>query len=66
MSYFADKLLRVVRDVHRHMNARKKDEEDLETQLSREFPITTKFSPAKGRLREVPEAVNSGCAVQIF
>jgi len=38
MSYFADKLLRVVRDVQRHMNARKKDEEDPKTQLSREFP----------------------------
>lgn len=36
-SYFTDKLLRVVRDVQRHMNARR-DEEDSEAQLSRQFP----------------------------
>lgn len=36
-SYFTDKLLRVVRDVQRHINARR-DEEDSEAQLSRQFP----------------------------
>ena len=30
--------MRVVRDVQRHMNARRRDEEDPEAQLSREFP----------------------------
>ena len=38
MSYFTDKLLRVVRDVQRHINARRRDEDDPDTQLSREFP----------------------------
>eukprot|EP00250_Pteridium_aquilinum_P003833 c14110_g1_i1 orf=789-5363(-) len=37
-SYFTDKLLRIVRDVLRHMSAKKRDDVDVEAGLARDFP----------------------------
>jgi DNA polymerase epsilon subunit 1 len=37
-SYFTDKLLRIVRDLQKHMLSRRIDVDDPELQLAREFP----------------------------
>ncbi|KAI5066379.1 hypothetical protein GOP47_0019003 [Adiantum capillus-veneris] len=37
-SYFTDKLLRIVRDVLRHMSAKQRDDSDMEAGLARDFP----------------------------
>ncbi|MCO5564216.1 hypothetical protein L7F22_017874 [Adiantum nelumboides] len=37
-SYFTDKLLRIVRDVLRHMSAKKRDDTEMEAGLARDFP----------------------------